>query len=93
MANFGTAKRQTLKGFVDGFCWGFTKGATKGVYKKDGGSLGCCGIVGGVTSSRVCVCVCVGRGCGGSVPVLFMSKIVNYVNWPRPTELVIVGVL
>lgn len=28
-----------------------------------------------------CVCVCV-----------FMTKIVNYVNWPRPTELVIVGV-
>lgn len=29
--------------------------------------------------ARVCVCV-------------FMTKIVNYVNWPRPTELVIVGV-
>lgn len=35
----------------------------------------------------VCVCVPVcARVC------VFMTKIVNYVNWPRPTELVIVGV-
>jgi len=31
LANFGTAKRQTLKGFVEGFCWGF--GAAKGLRK------------------------------------------------------------
>jgi len=29
LANFGTAKRQTLKGFVEGFCWDF--GAAEGV--------------------------------------------------------------
>lgn len=33
-----------------------------------------------------------GRVCK-SVFVLFMTKIVNYVNWPRPKELVIVGML